>query len=375
MNLDNLKKFVKQKKIVNNYKELCAILEEEPKKSNSKIAQLKNWEQFFSFEKIKNSNKIKIKEIYDEPKLLINSQGSPYKQNVAQIILYFLLQDKQTITISPIQLGLECGFCNDLFTLYAFNYDKFISDRNQVFENSYVYPIDERNFLEFVRDKRNSIIGIVERVINSLEKQGLIMKQDVWYGYSHNENFNENSNNKIFLSDSEKEIYKNIEAEIFDSLLDEFNQKTNKNLKVLTKLDFWWYPPIQKKFFHLLNQKCKQELGCSHIHKEWILTLTKKDYLVRIIERNYQKELVQIKQEINNKYISNIIDNLDKWLLENPHWSNNGTGMFLFGEMLAEQGNYSYVNKKELVNTLLLSDANNELYKKYKNLNGQNNKK
>ena len=116
-------------------------------------------------------------------------------------------------------------------------------------------------------------------------------------------------------------------------------------------------------------EKCKKELGCSHIHKEWTITLSKKDYLLRVMERNYQKELVQIKQEINNEYVSNVIDNLDKWLLEKPHWSNNGTGMFFFGEMLAQQGNYSYVNKKELIHTLLLSDSNNEIYKKYKELN------
>ena len=369
MNLDNLKKYVKRKKIINSYTDLCSILEEEIKQGNSKKAQIKIWSQYFDFEKIKNSNKIKIKEIYDEPKLLINSQGSPYKQNVAQIILYFLLQDKQTITLTPIQLGLECGFCNDLFTLYSFNYDKFISDRNKVFKDElYMYPIDEKNFIEFIRDKRSSIIGIVERVINSLEKQGLIMKQDIWYGFIP-ESDSINGQNKVFLTDFEKEKYKDIEAEVFDSLLPEFNEKTNKNLKVLTRLDFWWYPPIQEKFYHLLNEKCKKELGCSHIHKEWTITLSKKDYLLRVMERNYQKELVQIKQEINNEYISNVIDNLDKWLLEKPHWSNNGTGMFFFGEMLAQQGNYSYVNKKELIHTLLLSDSNNEIYKKYKELN------
>ena len=371
MNLDNLKKFIKRKKIVSNYKELCSILDENVKQGDSKKAQLKIWSQYFDFEKLKNSNKIKINQVYDEPKILINYQGSTYKQNVAQIILYFLLQDKQTVTLTPIQLGLECGFCNDLFTFYSYNYDKFIRDRDKVFKNEILYPIDEKNFIEFIRDKRNSIIGIVERVINSLEKQGLIMKQDVWYGFlptSNKDNLNENLDNKIFLTDFEKEKYKNIEAEIFDSLLPEFNEKTNKNLKVLTRLDFWWYPPIQYKFYHLLNEKCKKELGFSHIHKEWTITLTKKDYLLRIMERNYQKELLQIKQEINNEYVSNAIDNLDKWLLEKPHWSNTGQGMFFFGHMLAQQGNYSYVNKEELIETLLLTD-NNEVYQKYKELN------
>ena len=46
-----------------NYKELCAYLGEEPKKANSKVAQLKEWERYFSFRK--EGQKIIITEVFD----------------------------------------------------------------------------------------------------------------------------------------------------------------------------------------------------------------------------------------------------------------------------------------------------------------------
>ena len=48
-----------------NYKELCAFLGEEPKKANSKKAQLKEWERYFSFDKV--GQKIIITEVFSTP--------------------------------------------------------------------------------------------------------------------------------------------------------------------------------------------------------------------------------------------------------------------------------------------------------------------
>ena len=55
-----------------NYKVLCEFMEEKPKKSNSKLAQLKEWERYFSFERI--GQKITITEIYDIPKDKIDNR-------------------------------------------------------------------------------------------------------------------------------------------------------------------------------------------------------------------------------------------------------------------------------------------------------------
>lgn len=51
--------------VVKNYPELCELLGEEIKTSNSKKAQLKKWSSYFSWDK--NGHKYTIKEIYDNP--------------------------------------------------------------------------------------------------------------------------------------------------------------------------------------------------------------------------------------------------------------------------------------------------------------------
>lgn len=49
------------------YKDLCFILGEQPKRSNSKKSQLKEWSSIFSWEN-PTTHTFKITEIYDIPK-------------------------------------------------------------------------------------------------------------------------------------------------------------------------------------------------------------------------------------------------------------------------------------------------------------------
>ena len=53
--------------IVKNYKELCNLLNENPKTGNSKNAQLKEWQRYFEFERPKYKQSYIILDIYDEP--------------------------------------------------------------------------------------------------------------------------------------------------------------------------------------------------------------------------------------------------------------------------------------------------------------------
>ena len=64
MNLKN----IKPKQIVNSYRQLCELLEEPVKTSDSKKAQIKEWERYFSFHKKENDRyALVIDEVYDTP--------------------------------------------------------------------------------------------------------------------------------------------------------------------------------------------------------------------------------------------------------------------------------------------------------------------
>ena len=79
---------LKTKQIFKNYKELCAFLGEEPKTANSKKAQLKEWERYFSF--IKEGQKIIITEIFDVPKEKVTKYTSNNNKNVKPMMDYLM---------------------------------------------------------------------------------------------------------------------------------------------------------------------------------------------------------------------------------------------------------------------------------------------
>ena len=64
MNLENIQAGMR----VPNYRKLCELLEESVEAGNSKKSQLRKWEQFFSYQKDKNT--FIITEIYNVPNLI-----------------------------------------------------------------------------------------------------------------------------------------------------------------------------------------------------------------------------------------------------------------------------------------------------------------
>lgn len=78
--------------IIKNYKELCAILNEETKTGKAKQLQLKNWKRYFDWEK--DGQKFIIVDIYDTPlpkeDLRRKGNNSIYKNYIELILLQYL---------------------------------------------------------------------------------------------------------------------------------------------------------------------------------------------------------------------------------------------------------------------------------------------
>ena len=78
--------------VIKNYKELCAILNEEAKTGKAKQLQLKNWKRYFDWEK--DGQKFIIVDIYDTPlpkeDLRRKGNNSIYKNYIELILLQYL---------------------------------------------------------------------------------------------------------------------------------------------------------------------------------------------------------------------------------------------------------------------------------------------
>ena len=71
---------------ISNYRALCKLLGEDEKNGYSKRAQIKTWEQYFSFEREKNA--FIITEIYDVPKIKSDDRMTFMKYSVPLFLHY-----------------------------------------------------------------------------------------------------------------------------------------------------------------------------------------------------------------------------------------------------------------------------------------------
>ena len=91
---NTFKENLKEGQVFKNRKELCVALNEEYyKQTKSKKAQDKRWKRYFDFDKIEGSNKIRIKKIYDIPKLHLSTQGGGLSQYCKPLLLDFFYKE------------------------------------------------------------------------------------------------------------------------------------------------------------------------------------------------------------------------------------------------------------------------------------------
>ncbi|MCP1159403.1 hypothetical protein [Bacillus infantis] len=165
MNLSNIKVGDTYK----NYKAICEALEEAPKAGNTKVAQLKEWECHFNFEK--QGHKFIIKEIYETPlvKQDLRSQGNNaavYIEEIEQLILDLLAQDSHNgeLFLSRSRLLKELKMINENYTYY----------RNQKHSLSKFMNIDIEEINDFYELSNSTFKSNLETALNRLQKQSLI---------------------------------------------------------------------------------------------------------------------------------------------------------------------------------------------------------
>ena len=165
MNINNISKG----QIFKNYKELCIAIGESPKTSNSKNAQMKEWERFFMYSK--QGHKIVIEEIYGFPKEKQDMRSSgnnaaPYIDAIEDLLLNLLAQDKNNgqLFLSRGRLLKELKMINENYTYYK-NRKPALSK----FTNIHIQEIND-----FYTSSNTTFKSNLETALNRLQKQSLI---------------------------------------------------------------------------------------------------------------------------------------------------------------------------------------------------------
>lgn len=200
--------------IYKNYKELCSILGEQQKTSNSKNAQLKEWERYFSYSR--DGHKFIINEIYNspQPKQDARSQGNNRKYESISIthpeIVKFLEPSyngnhniENISQYSNINLIWICSKCNCFFEKGVHNVCKskkvlctvcsMSKGERDIFQFLSIYKIE--NTKEFTFNELVGISGNLLRFDFAIFNNGKLIGLIEYDGEYHDRNLNKNSNN------------------------------------------------------------------------------------------------------------------------------------------------------------------------------------
>ena len=159
MNINNLQ----ENMIIKNYKELCKLLEIEPKTSNSKKAQLKELETYVDYEK--QGVKFVIKKIYDKQKVKEDGRVGGYSEMRTLILRLLDMSNQNNNIVLPTNVLLrKLSMVNDNYA---------IARRSQK-ELSELLDMKQEYIADFYSSTHKNLKRALETNLNKLQRERLI---------------------------------------------------------------------------------------------------------------------------------------------------------------------------------------------------------
>lgn len=147
--------------IFKNYKDLCIFLSQSIKNSDSKIAQIDQFELYFSYDRL--GNKFIINEVYQTP--LIDYTNSLYRQLIQKLILDMLVNNcNSEILLSTNQMLLTLHMTNDNYRLYKQDHELL----------SEVLNIPIEYIEDFYSNTDDKLIKAIDNALKDLQEKCLI---------------------------------------------------------------------------------------------------------------------------------------------------------------------------------------------------------
>lgn len=157
--------------IINNYKDLCKLLEIPVKTSNAKLAQLK--ELSLLCEYTKEGHKFHITEVYLAPKqpaVILSKKVAPYVNNMELLLMNFLVYCGNSLIISNSGLYNIMNMVNKNYSLYQ-GVNKKVLAKTQA--------IDILDVNEFYKVSSEMFIKSILTTLDRLKRNRLIFHQKV----------------------------------------------------------------------------------------------------------------------------------------------------------------------------------------------------
>jgi len=175
MNISKLKEYVKTSNSIQNYKSLCAILEEKIKTGKSKQLQLEEFARYFRYHK--EGNKFIIDEIYETPVIKMNARGgahntTEYIKNIENLILDLLLQKGNSRTLGFGRVFLSK---NQLLKEFEMINDNYVYCKRRIPKLSKFMNIDPETVKEWYDLNDSMLERNLIQALDNLENQCLVL--------------------------------------------------------------------------------------------------------------------------------------------------------------------------------------------------------
>lgn len=177
--------------VAKNYGAMCELLGEKPLAGNSKVAQLKRWGRYFSFEK--QGQKYVVKEIYKTPLPRVDARklktGVYINFIEPQILHYLSKQRDKPVFLIKLDWCISLGIMNSRFTEYMPSQNREIADgtlaisevdmkrfdplKKEISEK-YHLPLDYEDISIFYDLALEKSYSILNSTLRSMSRRGLI---------------------------------------------------------------------------------------------------------------------------------------------------------------------------------------------------------
>ena len=361
MKIENLK----EGQVIKNYKELCKVLEIEPKNGGeSKKSQLKDIERYIKYEK--QGQKFIIIKIYDNPKEKIdkrvNNKGgnnTVFADDIEKLILNMLSKSKDdTVTIARGQLYKALSMCNNNYLIGRSNINKL----------SEIIEIPSSSIYDFYDYNSSKLRDTIERNLRRLRSKALITWKNTTTVVVTEVELQLNELGEPIYDKKTKSIKYN--AKTVHRLADKFEEKLilKYEEEVLKEMGI---DTIQKVFLlgkwkyfkqQVENKLRENDTNIDYYYDSYTITFNN-DSVKNYVKRLSDNDIQDIKNNINYNMVESIKKSTmrrhDKACLE------SGLELNPFKQdKLLEQEKIDYVIEQEQLTMTLISNKANDLRKR-----------
>lgn len=296
MNINN----IKAGDIIKNYKVLCELLDDVPKNStNSKKAQLKEWECYFLYEK--QGQKFVIKEIYEDVHEKVDGRGKSDGSRGNNMGKYKYYDDFKNTLLAYLDTK------NGKDTQTSKNWFRSLNLVN----SNYTYDNLEKEDLLYKVDVNSKIRRIFFAELEKLKRDKLITYEEDLIYLIRNQATNKLE--EYTANAVEKKQYEELQQATYKQLSEE------KGKEIKSYVDTFLYK-CTDKYYSILNAMIQNELNWNRVYKVTtirkttdIITTTAKVELNKKIYEELYKQITQKYNEIIKSFEDEVAE---KWWYE-----------------------------------------------------------